>query len=575
MADESGSTEFKFYANTKPAEESLDAFGDKVTGLGKKIGVALAAYLSFSAIKGVLEKSIDAAIESDKAVKELNNSLAMTGQFTQAASASFQAYASELQKATGVTDETIMRGASTLVTIGKIHTDRLNEITKATLDLSVAMHVDASSAFDIMAKAANGNVMALSKYGITAKEASSNSEKFAEVLKTIETRFGGLAAANLDPFQRLKVSADEAFEAIGKLFTHSSKFQGFLVVISKHLDLFSESLSKVGESANVIDSAIDSFFAFGNAFLDNVLAPVEKFSNFITTAFMGVITSLLGGLTLIAQGFDALFKTSIGQSMNDLTEKWALATTMMAQDSINGVTTMTDTYRNGFQTIEQEVDEASQSIRSKTVENMTAAAVETGDAWTMLGLAVEGTFKRMDVTAKQFSDTFRNSVAGGITNALSGVGKALVQGGNAFQAFAAAALGALGQVAIQMGMMLIMAGLGWSLIPGFQASAGAVVFGAALVVLGGALQAIAGSMSSSAGGATAIPNGGTGVGGINDGSSGSFGGPTAEDERQKAQTGVQIIVQGNILNNRETALELAQVLNDNFDTNGTFIRATG
>jgi hypothetical protein len=45
-----------------------------------------------------------------------------------------------------------------------------------------------------------------------------------------------------------------------------------------------------------------------------------------------------------------------------------------------------------------------------------------------------------------------------------------------------------------------------------------------------------------------------------------------ESEREKPQTGVVINVQGNILDRRETGLELAKVLSESFDTNGTIVR---
>jgi hypothetical protein len=49
--------------------------------------------------------------------------------------------------------------------------------------------------------------------------------------------------------------------------------------------------------------------------------------------------------------------------------------------------------------------------------------------------------------------------------------------------------------------------------------------------------------------------------------------PTAEQERMAAQTGVQVIVQGNIFDSRETGLQIAQIINDSFDLNGTIIRS--
>ena len=94
--------------------------------------------------------------------------------------------------------------------------------------------------------------------------------------------------------------------------------------------------------------------------------------------------------------------------------------------------------------------------------------------------------------------------------------------------------------------------------------------GAALVVLGGVLQALG------AGGSTpAAPSSG-GAGSVSTGgvtNSSPMMEQTPEAERAKAQTGVQVVVQGNIFDSRETGLQIAQIINDSFDLNGTIVRA--
>jgi hypothetical protein len=84
---------------------------------------------------------------------------------------------------------------------------------------------------------------------------------------------------------------------------------------------------------------------------------------------------------------------------------------------------------------------------------------------------------------------------------------ALAVGKSSFGEFAASALNNLGAIAVQLGTLLVGAGSGFALIPGFQASAGAVAFGVGLIAAGGAMQAI-GPNTSTGGGGTARGGGG-------------------------------------------------------------------
>jgi hypothetical protein len=153
----------------------------------------------------------------------------------------------------------------------------------------------------------------------------------------------------------------------------------------------------------------------------------------------------------------------------------------------------------------------------------------------------------------------------GISNSFAALGSALAKGENGFSAFAKAALGALGQIAIQMGSILIAAGLGWAVIPGFQASAAAVAQGIALTIIGGGLMAL-----GSGGGSTSSASGSS--------SSGLSQSPgdltTARPETQERQVGtnVSVNIAGSVLGDKRTlGREIAEAINEAFGTDGITI----
>jgi len=167
----------------------------------------------------------------------------------------------------------------------------------------------------------------------------------------------------------------------------------------------------------------------------------------------------------------------------------------------------------------------------------------------------------------------QSNVVNGITSAFAGLGAALAKGENGFAAFGKAVIGALGAMAIQIGTMLVGIGLGFQalgpVIPIFGLSGtAAVIAGIALIGLGGVLSALgggeAGSPAGSGGGA-----GFSGAGGFTD----INAQPDIVDENATRAKGtvVNVNVAGNVFDRRESGLEIAKIIQEQFDLNGSII----
>lgn len=173
--------------------------------------------------------------------------------------------------------------------------------------------------------------------------------------------------------------------------------------------------------------------------------------------------------------------------------------------------------------------------------------------------------EQMAGTVKSLGKQVGSTFVTGFTNAFASVGKALATGGNALDEFGKQALSTIGAIAIQIGQFLILAGFGFSALPGFFSAGGAIAAGLGLIILGGFLQGLGGGSSGS--NATAMNGGGIGE------TSGASADLTKPEERNTPQTGVQVVVQGNVFDSKETGLQIAQILNDSFDLSGTLVRA--
>ncbi len=180
----------------------------------------------------------------------------------------------------------------------------------------------------------------------------------------------------------------------------------------------------------------------------------------------------------------------------------------------------------------------------------------------IIGLTV-----RRNQVLSELDKMLRSGIVGGITSAMSAFGAALAKGSNAFEAFSKAIIGAIGGLAIQIGSFLVATGLGFTaagaILPAWAtAGAGTVAAGLGLIALGGAMQA----MGSGGGGDT-----GGGVGAGSGGGGGYSGSSISElDEKNSVekQTQVVINVQGNVLDRRQTGLELAEAFLETINTNG-------
>lgn len=540
---ENNSVTFTLDADTKPAEQSVKSFLGGVEGLASKAGTALAGVFAASKMIDFFRDSVKEALEAEKAVKQFNFALKASGVFTEEVSKSFQDYAASLQKVTGVQDEVILRGAQTLIQIGQLSGQSLNRTLVASLDFAAARGVDAADAFEMLARAAQGNVTPFAKLGVEFQKNATDAQKFEQVLSFIEGRFNGAAKEATKGFQgalnNLSNTWSDLLENFGSGVTQSS----FAV---QAINALAESLKWVQVFASAAWAQIKNM----GAALEYMGAIGVSVMNAITMMDMSRLTNG------VSQATEA-YKAHIVENNNAI----------ISYDSLNAK--MTEAVIPNFQKNKQAVEEltASMMAMNKTQDEY-AAFMESQDSSTQgfVNGFIQG-MQRITQSSKQMGVAVSNTFKNGIGNAFASMGQALVNGEDAFGAFGKAILSMLGNIALQMGSFYIAAGIAALWLNPAQ-GAGMIAAGAALSVLGGVLQALGG------GGAKAAASAG-GEGAANAAvASGQdvIYNPTQEEERAKPETGVQVVVHGNILNNRESALEIVRVLSDSFDTNGTIVR---
>jgi hypothetical protein len=201
-------------------------------------------------------------------------------------------------------------------------------------------------------------------------------------------------------------------------------------------------------------------------------------------------------------------------------------------------------------------------------------AISTGQAFQGILEGMEQQAQETSVNAtknfKQMGRAMMTSIGSASANAFASFGQAIAEGDNALEAFGKSLLNSLGQMAIQMGTMFIAQGIAF-MWAGLANGPPLIAAGAALATIGGVLSVIGGTGPRDASG-----GGGTAGGGIgyNDNNNNPVNDIMAPEDTvaQTPQTAVNLTINGNVMDRRETGLEIAKILEEQFADQGLVIR---
>lgn len=151
---------------------------------------------------------------------------------------------------------------------------------------------------------------------------------------------------------------------------------------------------------------------------------------------------------------------------------------------------------------------------------------------------------------QQLNEAVRNGFARAMSSSIQAFVSALANGENALEAFGKAFIGTIGDLAIQLGTMIIASGI--ALLNLFEGNpAGAIAFGAGLVAIGSLLKALSGSGFSGGG----VPSG-------NDAVTSPILDNDFSDDLRGQGPNVQVTIMGDIFDSDATGLRIAEILRE-------------
>jgi hypothetical protein len=184
--------------------------------------------------------------------------------------------------------------------LARLDTDGLKRATVAATNLAATFNIDLDTAARLVGKAAEGNTTAFGKLGIQFEKGTTNAETFSNVLQTLESRFGGSAAAQAQTYSGALTQLTNVYgdlkENVGAIVSQSP------VVIAAFNTLKSVVISL---SNSVTDSFgtgnSDQVADFFRLTLDGINAIVLS-ADAVLRAFDIVASSVIASVRLMALG---------------------------------------------------------------------------------------------------------------------------------------------------------------------------------------------------------------------------------------------------------------------------------
>jgi len=619
-------------AGEQAGEQFNKGFRSKASDLGNSLGALKSSFFgataAIAAVAFTTSRAVQAAIRQEDAVNRLNTALKVNGNFSREASRSLQEFASEIQRTTRFGDEAVLEQLRLAQAFGA-NVDQSQAAVKAATDLATAFGIDLTSATRNVAKTLGGYAGELGEVIPELKDLSQEQLKAGAGIDLIAKKFSGFAENDAKNFSGALDQASNSFgdllEGFGRLITEApassslisditQAFQGatqaiddFRISLSQNnadeqakrinqikveiIDLEQANM-RAEKSLNGIARARDKAFTESRiaARKQEIIELTDELKNLeVTQKKQAEIErqqdedakKLAGGKSPKVEAA----KRTNEQILSELGNAGLTRLEILNAQEQRELALLQEATERKL--ISQQDAEARRSEIILNAENERNAILEQirqeqqDLQFNFAGNFAEGflnstqtanqALKEFAANARKQGAAFRDGLARGVGQGFAAFGQALATGENAFDAFAKAFLGTLGQLMIQQGTAFILQGIGFSVIPGLQANGGTLIAaGSALAVFGGALSALAGGGgAAAAGGSAAVGGAGaTGVGGEGTTESPIIG---QAEEREEPETRVTVNINGDVFDSDETGTRLAQILSDSFQSNGIVI----
>jgi hypothetical protein len=293
----------------KKAETSTDKLGKSVKNLGRSLGLAL----SVGAVLAFGKASVKAAMEDEKAQKQLALALKNVGLGRDVAAS--EAYIQKLSTEFGIVDDQL-RPAYQALAVATGDTAQSQKLLMLALDISASTGKELSSVTGALSKAYLGNNTALGKLGVGISKADLKAGNFNDIIDKLAKTFKGAASASADTFAgkmaKLTVSIDNAKETLGKglidsfmILTESANIEELQLKIEQFATSASENFKKLAGFLKENEVLLKSIFA--------ILA-----ATYVSTKILTGVAATITAIKLLNDTYKILRATALATAIAEM-----------------------------------------------------------------------------------------------------------------------------------------------------------------------------------------------------------------------------------------------------------------
>lgn len=382
----------------KQSAKSSSFFQDAwSTAVGFVTGQAIIA--AFGAVKDaaigffktLVVDGIEAAKENEQALNRFTQAMVRSGMAAQENIDSFKAFADQMQETSTFTAAQTLEAGGLLASLTKLDTEGLKGATQASADLAAALGMDLESAAQLVARSAEGNISAFTRYGITIEKGATDAETFANTLEALNSQFGGAAQAELNTYagrqQQLSNNWADMSAEIGGIITGNEVILAVMGEINNVIKDFTTSLNdnKEGFQELVADGIIKTIEA-----MKLIIITVDGIGRGLSTlkevaeGVLNFIITLAGAAAMIMQrdfsGAMKHIRDESNRTIDRVRDAWSGDTVLM--DIALGLDRIQTSAESAFQTMGQGSEDVVPPMKKaiKTVQEWTEEQEKLADA---------------------------------------------------------------------------------------------------------------------------------------------------------------------------------------------------
>jgi hypothetical protein len=565
-----------------------DGFSSSFTSLGVKLAGIFAGFHLVGKIKDIFSDAIHESISAGTEIAKLNQALANAGQYSKEASHDFEEFAKKIQSTTVLNDEFVFSLASSARVFARTN-DQTRQLTLAAIELSKATGTDAASSIEALGKTLSGTAGRLGQTIPELRFFTQEQLRAGAAIDLVLSRFGGTAANEINTFAGRLAQArnrtSDFLETLGDLVTKSPVVVQFVNGMGKSFESLGNFIKDLGP--DFVGGLIKSLLNFGQAFITYVISPVELASNIFNLLFISV-KSGVNAIALVFLGFPSLVNEFLIGPLIKWSSVISNVVAIFDSELAGRIKASVESFGQGVIDSGNAVRTSLLSTQEQFAAEMAASAKTLTDfplsaalstRLTELQLFVDQAkpiteqFKNNTVAAltatqiaalemaKNFNAALNSGLVQGTAKAVSGLAGSLIKGQASFGSFAKMMMGIAGDLAIQLGTVLLGTGFGIEALKSLGGAA-AIAAGLGLIAVGGIMKALGdGGGSSPAGGASSFTGGSSGA-------TSDVTGLPQELVGQKPGATINLTVNGNIMDRKSSGLELVEILNEAFGSSG-------